>query len=250
MADPIYIYGLHPVLEFLRSNPAKINRLLISAALRDKKIDELYQLARQADIRVERVERHELDRLVPNGVHQGIVIRIPSIEYADIDALFERANVGGEKPLIVALDQVQDPHNFGAIARSAFALGAHGILVPKNRACPITGTVLKSSAGAIAHLPIVQVTNLSQGLAQLKKAGLWVVGTVLEGGQPLESVDLSDGIVLVIGSEGKGLREKTKKLCDFKAFIPMRGNIGSLNASVAAGVCLYEAARQRGLNAL
>ena len=245
MASPFYIYGIHPVLEFLRTSPHQVRRVLIAESARDQKVDEIYQLAREADIRLERLSRNEFEGIAGDGVHQGVAVQMEPLEYADIDDLLVKAEEKGEKPLIVALDQVQDPHNFGAIARSAFAFGAHGMLVGKNRACPITATVIKASAGAIAHLPIAQVTNLSQGLEQLKKKGLWVVGTVAQDAQPLASVDLADAIVLVIGSEGKGLRDKTQKLCDFRAHIPMPGNLGSLNASVAAGVCLYETARQR-----
>jgi 23S rRNA (guanosine2251-2'-O)-methyltransferase len=245
MVSPFYIYGIHPVLEFLRTSPHQVQRVLVSESARDQKLDEIYQLVREADLRLERLERNEFERIAGDGVHQGVAVQMAPIEYADIDDLLVKAEEKGEKPLIVALDQVQDPHNFGAIARSAFAFGAHGLLVGKNRSCPITGTVIKASAGAIAHLPIAQVTNLSQGLDRLKKKGLWVVGTVAQHAQPLASVDLTDAIVLVIGSEGKGLREKTEKLCDFRAHIPMPGNLGSLNASVAAGVCLYETARQR-----
>ena len=147
--------------------------------------------------------------------------------------------------MILALDSIQDPHNLGALVRSALALGADGVIIPKDRACEVTGVAAKSSAGAVAHLPIVRVTNLKRTLTELQKDGFWVVGTVADGGQPLQSLDFLQPIILVIGSEGKGIRQKLAEACDFKVRIPMVGDIGSLNAASAGSICLYEVLRQR-----
>jgi len=247
MGQTELIYGLHPVLEMLRGNPEAVRRVYIAEKVADRKLEEVVELAKAAGLEVTRIPRRELANRVGDAVHQGVALETTPFQFSEIEDLFALAASRDERPLFLALDQVQDPHNFGALARSAYALGAHGILLPKNRSCPVTPTVLKSSAGAIAHIPVVKVTNLSRSLRDLKKQGMWVVGTVLEGAQPLGEIDFREAIVLVVGSEGKGLREKTAELCDFRARIPMAGDLGSLNASVAGGICLYEAARQRSI---
>ena len=245
MAKPFLIYGLHPVLEMLRADPASVRRVLVADNVSGQKLNDVISLAKPSQTDITRINRRELTSMTGDVVHQGVAIEMAPFQYAELDHLFDYAERKGEKPLFLALDHIQDPHNFGALARSAFALGAHGIIVPRDRSCPITPTVIKASAGAIVHLPVVQVTNLGRTINELKEKGLWVVGTLAEEAQPLSTVDLKDAIVLVVGSEGEGLRQKTARLCDFRVTIPMSGDLGSLNASVAGGICLYEASRQR-----
>ena len=235
------VYGLHPVQELLAAQPKQIKRLLVVRTA-EPRLDKVLEQARVAGVRVENVSRKALHDLVGQAVHQGLVAQVQPFAYADFAALKAPP---GKAPLLVALDQVQDPHNLGALIRSAYALGAHGLFFPKDRACEITPTVVKSAAGATAHLPIARVTNLRRALDQLKEAGLWVVGTAPEGAQLLHTVDLCQPIVLVVGSEGSGMRKTIAEACDFLVQIPMAGHLGSLNASVAGAIGLYETARQR-----
>jgi len=236
MSEKDYIYGRHPVMELLQHAPASVLRLMLAVPA-----PNLQEIARQQNIAVDQVSKRDFELLFGNAIHQGIAAQIKSFQYADIAAILK-----APKPrLMVALDQIQDPHNLGAIIRSAHALGACGILYSKDRACDVTATAVKASAGATAHLPIVRVTNLVRSLEQLKENGFWLVGTTVDGGTPLHKIDLKGDIVLVIGSEGEGLRRIVTQACDFLAHIPMAGKIGSLNASVAASICLYEALRQK-----
>lgn len=236
------VYGLHPVQELLAAQPQQVRRLLV-VRTQEPRLDKVLEQARVAGVRVEDVSRKALQDLAGQAaIHQGIVAQVQPFAYADFAAL--RAPEG-QASLLVALDQVQDPHNLGAIIRSAYALGAHGLFFPKDRACEVTPTVVKSAAGASAHLPIARVTNLRRALDQLKQDGLWVVGTAPEGRQALHTVDLRQPIVLVVGSEGSGMRKTVAEACDFLVQIPMAGKLGSLNASVAGAIGLYEAARQR-----
>lgn len=253
MAPPTrYIYGRHPVLEALLAQPQAILALFVQQAQEGSRHDgqangaqsRAQALAKEHNIPVRMVSRAALDRLLGgDAVHQGLAAQSAPFAYT---ALEDLAPPAGTAPLYVLLDQVQDPHNVGAIARSALALGAHALILGKDRACDITPTVIKAAAGATAHLPIAQVTNISRTLTTLSKQGLWVVGTAFgPATQPLVRVDLTLPTVLVIGHEGSGMRPLTAKHCDVQAHIPI-ANIGSLNASVAAAICLYEAARQRG----
>lgn len=200
-------------------------------------------LAQEHGIAVRTLSRQALDRLLgPKALHQGMAAEAAPFVYATLEAVQVPS---GTQPLYVLLDQVQDPHNVGAIARSALALGAHALIVGKDRACDITPTVIKAAAGATAHLPIVQVVNVSRTLNALRDQGLWIVGTAFgTHTTPLGRVDLTLPTVLVIGHEGSGMRPLTARNCDVQAHIPMQ-TIGSLNASVAASICLYEAMRQR-----
>jgi 23S rRNA (guanosine2251-2'-O)-methyltransferase len=234
-----YVYGRHPVEELLRGQPRSIKRVLAGAG----RLESLAHLARRAGVPVSPVSKRALDDLVGAVPHQGVVAEVEAFAYAGMEAIFTRA--AGAAPLIVALDQVQDPHNLGSLIRSAFALGAHGLIFPKDRACEVTPTVIKTAAGATAHLPICRVTNLRRALDELKERGVWIVGTQPEASQSLAHVDLRQPTALVVGSEGTGMRKLTAEACDFRVRIPMPGDLGSLNASVAGAICLYEAARQR-----
>ena len=244
MSGARYIYGRHPVSEALRARPREVQRLLVAAGRGDR-LGDVLRMAERHGIPVANVTRGALEELVGDVPHQGIVAAVVAFAYADEDDMVKRAMERDEVPLIVALDQVQDPHNLGSLVRSAFALGAHGLIVPKDNSCEVTPTVVKSSAGATAHLPIARVTNLRRALEGLKSTGLWVVGAAAGEGQEPWEVDFTAPTVLVIGSEGWGLRRLVGETCDVLVRIPMQGELGSLNASVAGGVLLYEACRQR-----
>jgi 23S rRNA (guanosine2251-2'-O)-methyltransferase len=209
-------------------------------------LDEALSLAAQRRIPVDEVERDELDSLTDGLVHQGVVALAPPYRYASLDAVLQRAADAGELPLLVALDGVTDPHNLGSIARTAEAVGAHGLIVPGRRAAGVSPSAEKAAAGALAHLPVVEVTNLVRALGELSAAGVWSLG--LDGDAEVELADhplASEACVLVVGAEGHGLARLTRERCDALVRLPMRGHVGSLNASVAAGVALYELLRQR-----
>jgi 23S rRNA (guanosine2251-2'-O)-methyltransferase len=242
---PRYLYGRHPVAEALRGRPRDVQRLYVARGGPTERLGDLVRTAEHHGIPITEVARAALDDLVGGAPHQGIVAAVAAFAYTELTDLITSFGDQETAPLVVALDQVQDPHNLGAIIRTAFALGAHGVVIPKDNASEVTPTVVKSAAGATAHLPIVRVTNLRRALEQLKEAGLWVVGTEMASGKPVSDIDLLQPTVLVIGSEGKGMRRLVQEACDLVAHIPMPGELGSLNASVAAGIFLYEAVRQR-----
>lgn len=206
-------------------------------------LDDLLALAADRRIPVEEVERDRLDERAQGLVHQGVVALAPPFAYADLDTVVEAA----ERPLLVALDQVTDPHNLGSIARTAEAVGAHGLVLPARRTSPVTPAAEKAAAGALAHLPVVQVTNLVRALRVLGERGVWSVGLDAEAELDLaDSRLLGESLVLVVGAEGRGLARLTAEACDQLVRLPMRGRVGSLNASVAAGVALFEILRRRG----
>lgn len=234
------VVGRHPVRELLRAGAA-LHRIHLAAGRdRDPVVDDIVAAARRAGIEVVEAARDELDRLASDLVHQGVVATAPPFPTVGVPVLLERAAARDEPPLLVAVDSVTDPHNLGAIARTAEAVGAHGLLVPGRRSAPVTATVEKAAAGALAHLPVAVVGNLVRTLADLHERGLWSLG--LEGGRgdDLASHPLvTEPCVLVIGAEGEGLARLTRERCDALVSLPMRGQVGSLNASVAAGVALY-----------
>ncbi len=241
-----YLYGRHPVAEALRARPRDVQRLFVASGGSAERLADLVRSAEQKGVPVTQVSRRALEEMVGDVPHQGIVAAVAAFAYTELDDFLTQLAASEARPLVVALDQVQDPHNLGAIIRSAYALGAHGVVIPKDNASEVTPTVVKSAAGATAHLPIIRVTNLRRALEQLKQAGLWIVGADMEQGKPAPEVDLKAATVLVIGSEGHGMRRLVQEACDLHVYIPMPGNLGSLNASVAAGILLYEASRQRG----
>jgi 23S rRNA (guanosine2251-2'-O)-methyltransferase len=240
-----YIYGRHPVAELLRGRPRDVQRIFLAGGARPGRLGDIEGLAAHHEVPVVSVSKRRLDDLVGSVPHQGVVAAVQPFAYADLDALLARARELGEPPLVVALDQIQDPHNLGALLRSAYALGAHGVFIPKDRAVEVTPVVMKRAAGATAHLPVARVTNLRRSIGELKDAGLWVMGAAAEGDEVLDEVDLTGPTVLVIGSEGGGLRRSVAQACDRLVRIPMHGKLGSLNASVAGALFLYEANRQR-----
>lgn len=239
------VYGVHPVVELLQVQPRSVDRVWIAEGARANDLERIVRLAQEAGVRVERANRDRIARMADGGVHQGVVAEAREPTYADPEDLLGVASDRGEQPLLVALDQVQDPVHLGAILRSAHALGGHGLIVPKDRAVGLTPAAMKASAGASSHLQVARATNLARTLDELKEAGVWVVGADMAG-EPCDRVDLAMPICLVIGAEGKGLRPLTRERCDRLVSIPMPGRgANSLSASAAGSILLYEAARQR-----
>jgi 23S rRNA (guanosine2251-2'-O)-methyltransferase len=242
-----YVYGVNPVLEALRAHAERVERIFTAEGqLAAKAAAEIFSRARDSGVRVERVPRERLAVMADGGVHQGVIAELRGFEYVELEDLLEAAEESGRPALLVVLDGIQDPHNFGAIIRSAHALGAHGVVIAKDRAVPVTGVVAKASAGAVEHCPIARVVNLSRTLEELKEAGVWIAAADPDSKEPLWSARLDGPLALVVGAEGAGVREGVLKHCDFRLGIPMLGQVGSLNASVSAAILLYEAARQRG----
>jgi 23S rRNA (guanosine2251-2'-O)-methyltransferase len=243
-----YVYGVNPVLEALRVRSDEVERLYITEGqLGSRAAAEILSRARDAGIRVERVVRERLATLADGGVHQGVVAELRGFQYAELADVLAAAQKSGRPALIVVLDGIQDPHNLGAIIRSAHALGAHGVVIGKDRAVQVTGGVAKASAGAVEHCPIARVVNISRALEELKEAGVWVAAADPHATEPLWRARLDGPLALVVGAEGAGVREGVLKHCDFRLRIPMVGQVGSLNASVSAAILLYEVARQRGM---
>lgn len=247
-----HVYGVGPVRELVRARPRAIQRLLVEAgrAGREGKdpVPAIVAAARAAGIAVEERRRDELDRLCgADARHQGVVAVTGDARYVDVDDLLAAASDAGEPPLIVVLDGVQDPHNLGAVVRSAYVLGAHGVIVPEHRAAHVTPVATKASAGATELLPIAIAKNLARALDELKAAGVWTVAVAAApGARPIDELDLAGPIALVLGAEGSGVRALTARSCDFHAVIPMaREGVGSLNVSVAAGIALHAVARRR-----
>lgn len=237
------IYGKNPVMEALREGQAE--RLLLADGLRPGAVKELTRLARRAGVPVDTVPRIELDRALKTTQHQGVAAVLPEVDYSDPEAPFRRAERKGERLLLVLLDQVQDPRNYGAIIRSAEVLGAHGVVTEEKRSAPLTAVVAKTAAGATSHLPLVQVKNLARYLEELKARGVWLYGASDDAPGAPEGVDWDRDVALVIGSEGSGLRRLVRERCDELVAIPTRGRVSSLNASVAAGILLYAVLRGR-----
>ena len=244
-----HIYGMHPVLEALRSMPGEVEVVFVASERADRaergRPDEVGALCRAQKVRVEAISRRELSRLAEGGVHQGVAARLRAPSYADFDELTRAAAAMGQAGLLLMLDGIEDPHNFGALCRSASALGAQGVLIGRDRAVGITPAAIKSSAGALPHLKVARVTNLSRALEALREAGFWSAAADMSGDRPPEGVDFSSPTLLVVGSEGRGIRRMLLDKCDFRVRIPMTGPISSLNASVAGAILLAEVARQR-----
>jgi len=238
------IFGLHAVRALLLRQPERVLRLKLATRRDDARVRELTELARRHGCPVERADAREFKQLLGAAVHQGVVAEILSLPpWTEDDLLAALAHA--KEPLLLALDGVQDPHNLGACVRTADACGALAVVVPKDRAAQLTATVRKVAAGAAETTPVVAVTNLARCLTLLKAAGLWVVGAEAQADKRPQDVDLRTGTVLVLGAEGAGLRQLTRQSCDFVVRLPQLGAVESLNVSVAAGMLLYEAVRQR-----
>jgi 23S rRNA (guanosine2251-2'-O)-methyltransferase len=241
------VYGLNPVRELLRAASAEASELwLAEGGTRGAAFADLERLGRKAGAKIRTAPRPKLDRLAGTDRHQGVVAVVADFRYADPEELLARAADSGRPPLLVVLDGVEDPHNLGAVIRSAHALGAHGVIIPKDRAVGVTPAVAKASAGAVERCPVARVTNVAQAIEGLKEAGVWSVALAADGDRPLRDTDLKGPIALVLGSEGEGLRPLVRRTCDLAACIPMTGDLDSLSVSASAAVALYEAARQRG----
>jgi len=244
MSDLEKIYGLHAVEALLRHHPKRVKQVWLAEGRDDPRVQTLVQLAEQSRVRVAQCERRELDAWV-DGVHQGVVADVsPSQVWGDamLEELLDRTEGA---PLLLVLDGVTDPHNLGACLRTADAAGALAVVIPKDKSATLNATVRKVACGAAEVIPLVAVTNLARTLEKLQQRGLWVVGTAGEAEQEIYDQDLRGPIVLVMGAEGKGMRRLTREHCDFLVRLPMAGSVSSLNVSVATGVCLFEALRQR-----
>jgi 23S rRNA (guanosine2251-2'-O)-methyltransferase len=231
-----FVYGVNPVLEALRAHPQEVLRVLVERG----RAERVVQAARDAGVRVDEAAHGELERRSSAGVHQGVGAELSEFRYVELLDL-----LSAEKAFLLLLDGVTDPQNLGALARSAHALGAHGMVVPKDRAAGVTPAAFKAAAGALEHIPVARVTNLARALDDLKERGVWTVALAADGDRDLREVDLTTPIALVVGSEGKGVRPLVRKTCDHVARIPMAGQVGSLNVSAAGAIALYEVARQR-----
>lgn len=240
--------GIHAVHEALEAGRA-FERIIIARGRQDTRVEKIVQLARKRNIPVRFEERGQLNRLADSEDHQGVVAVAAVREAATLEDILTRASAAaqrGEKGLIVLLDGVEDPHNLGAVTRTALAAGAHGVVIPERRAAGLTDTVARASAGALAHLPVAKVTNLVRAMEELKQAGYWLIGLDERAEKNYTEVDYTSPVGVVLGGEGKGLHDLTRKRCDFVVSLPTVGPVKSLNVSVAAGVVLFEALRQRG----
>lgn len=242
--DENRIEGRNAVIEAYRAGRT-IERLYLLEGPAEGAMQTVLRLAKDHHTPVRFLTRQRLDQLSQTGKHQGVIAQAAAFAYAEIEDLFARAQEKGEDPFFILLDQIEDPHNLGAIIRTANLAGAHGVIIPKDRAVGLTATTAKASAGAIHYTPVVKVTNLARTMEDLKKRGLWFVCADMDG-TPMTKLSMTGPIGLVIGAEGSGVSRLVREKCDMTAAIPMRGEIDSLNASVAAGVLMYEILRQRG----
>ena len=239
------IYGRNPVIEALEAGRTTMDKILIQEGLRHSQIGYIRNLAKERGILYRFVDKRKLDLLCEGENHQGVAALAAAHTYAELEDHLAAAKKRNQPPFLVIAEGITDPHNLGSIIRTANAAGAHGVVIPKNRSVALNATVSKVSAGAVEYTPVARVTNIPQTLERLKKEGLWIVGTDLSGTQSHYECDLTGPLGVVVGSEGEGMSRLVRENCDFLVRIPMLGEIESLNASVAAGVLLYEAVRQR-----
>ena len=244
MSNNEFILGKNPIIEALKAGHS-INKIWIAEGSQKGQMTKLTDLAKENGILVQFVPKKKLEQLVDSSNHQGGVASIAAYEYASMDDLFKRAAEKNEEPFFLILDEIEDPHNLGSIIRTADAVGAHGIIIPKRRAVGLTQVVAKASTGAIEYVPVTRVTNIARTMEELKERGIWFVGTDAKGKQDYRQGTFDMPIGLVIGSEGKGISRLVKEKCDFLIRIPMVGHVTSLNASVAASLLMYEVYRKR-----
>ena len=238
------IEGRNAILEAIRAGRT-IDKVYVAAGSTDRALDRIAAMAKQAGAVVVSVDRRKLDTMSATGAHQGVIAAVAAHTYCSIDDILNAAAAKGEAPLLVLCDELADPHNLGAIIRTAECAGTHGVVITKRRSVGLTAVVDKAAAGALEYMPIARVTNLTQAIQELKKRGVWVYGAAMEGQTSLYQADLRDAAAIVIGSEGFGMSRLVEEQCDVKVRIPMHGHITSLNASAAAAIMLYEAVRQR-----
>jgi 23S rRNA (guanosine2251-2'-O)-methyltransferase len=239
-----WIYGKHAVLETLKSG-RPVEKILLAKNINKFSVNEIIEHAKNQNVPFQWVPRTRLDQLAEGNNHQGVVAQVAAFEYASLEDLFKRAEQKQEAPFFLLLDSIEDPHNLGSILRSADASGAHGVIIPKRRAAGVTSVVAKTSAGAVQHVPVVRVTNLNRVADELKERGVWLVGSDGSAEQEYTGIDYNMPVAVVIGNEGRGIHTLLKKKCDFLVKLPMRGKVSSLNASVAAGILMYEVMRCR-----
>lgn len=237
------IEGRNAVLEAFRSGKC-VDKLFILDGCQDGPVRTIAREARKTDTIINYVSKERLDQLSETHAHQGVIAQVAAYDYSTVDEILARAEEKGEAPFLIILDNVEDPHNLGAIIRTANLAGAHGVIIPKRRAVGLTSTVAKTSAGAINYTPVAKVTNIVRTIEELKEKGIWFVCADM-GGETMYDLDLTGPMGLVIGNEGEGVSRLVREACDFTASIPMKGDIDSLNASVATGVLAYEIVRQR-----
>ena len=236
--------GRNALTEALRSGRT-VDKVFIASGDTDKALQRLAAQAKEAGAVIVPVDRRKLDQMSATHAHQGVIAQVAARDYATIDDILEEAASRGENALIVICDELSDPHNLGAIMRTAECAGAHGVIIPKRRSVGLTATVAKASAGAVEYMKVARVTNISSTINELKEKGVWVFGTAAEGSIPMYKADLTGPAAIVIGNEGDGMSQLVRKNCDVMVHIPMKGRISSLNASNAASILLYEAVRQR-----
>ena len=238
------LVGRNAVTEALKSGRG-INKLWIASGDREGSVSEIAALAKERGIVMQYVERAKIESFAGGHRHQGVLAYVAPVPYAELDDILKAAEAKGEAPFLVLLDELEDPHNLGALLRTADATGVHGILIPKRRSVSLNATVAKTSAGAVEYVPVARIGNIAQTLKKLKEKGFWVAGADMDGETAYYEADLTGPLVLVVGSEGRGMSRLTKEACDFIVSMPMVGRINSLNASVAGSILMYESMRQR-----
>ena len=238
------IEGRNSVLELLESGK-DINKIFVTRGEKHGSINKILGIAKERKIIVVEKDKKQMDEMAQEENYQGVIAIVPPFEYVEISDILEVAKERNEDPFVIVLDGIEDPHNLGSIIRTAETAGVHGVIIPKRRAASVNSTVNKASAGAVEHMKIARVTNISDAIEELKQAGLWVCGTAVDTNKYYYNQDLTGPLAIVIGNEGKGIGEKVKKNCDFLVKIPMKGKVQSLNASVSTGIVVYEAVKQR-----
>ena len=237
------VAGRNAVMEALKGSRS-VNKLMIANGSTEGSIKEIIAVAKEKGVNIQYWDRSKLDSIARGIRHQGVLAQVAPVQYAELEDILQVAKDRNEPPFIVLLDELEDPHNLGAILRTADAAGVHGVLIPKHRSCPLSATVAKTSAGAVEHVPVARVGNLVQTIKKLKQEGLWVAAADMDG-KDYYDTDLTGPLLLIIGSEGQGVGRLVKEQCDFVVRIPMVGRINSLNASVAGSILMYEAMKQR-----
>ena len=237
------VAGRNAVMEALKGSRS-VNKLIIANGSTEGSIKEIIAVAKEKGVNIQYWDRSKLDSIARGIRHQGVLAQVAPVQYAELEDILQVAKDRNEPPFIVLLDELEDPHNLGAILRTADAAGVHGVLIPKHRSCPLSATVAKTSAGAVEHVPVARVGNLVQTIKKLKQEGLWVAAADMDG-KDYYDTDLTGSLLLIIGSEGQGVGRLVKEQCDFVVRIPMVGKINSLNASVAGSILMYEAMKQR-----
>lgn len=238
------IEGRNPVIEALKSN-REIDKILIAKGNKEGSIKKIIAMAKEKGVVVQYVDKNKINQISTSHAHQGVIAYVAAYKYYDVDEIIDRARSKNEDVFLVILDEITDPHNLGSIIRTANAAGVHGIIIPKRRSVGLTTTVAKTSAGAIEYVPVSKVTNISRTIDYLKEQGIWVIGADMDGENIHYNSNLKGNIAIVVGSEGQGMSRLVKEKCDFLVKLPMKGEVSSLNASVAASILMYEVLRQR-----